>query len=127
MSLSDDILMPHPPEVFAAKIQKRLAEVEKVFPGLIEKTRRWMNGPDFGAMFVSAKRRAPKAVRMGVVPMSMKVAVARIAGLSGIVGSGSDYAADHYDLIEWLADLLWKEAEMPSKYWELNTHTYHGK
>lgn len=43
MSLADSILLPHTPEVLAAKRQKRIYDFEEMYPGLIEKTKAWLN------------------------------------------------------------------------------------
>lgn len=44
---ADDILVPHSPEVLAAKQQKRLDEFEVRWPGVIDRTKKWMRGKGY--------------------------------------------------------------------------------
>lgn len=47
MKTADDILMPHSPEVLAAMVQKMISVFESEFPGLLERTREWMQTEEF--------------------------------------------------------------------------------
>lgn len=101
MPYADDILMPHPPEVVAAMLQKKLAEVEKVFPGLVDKVRAYPKSDDFKRAFkVSDGRYASFKIRSA--PSVMKFAVARLAGLNM-----DWYQHDNADEIEWVCDYVW--------------------
>lgn len=44
---ADDILTPHPPEVVAARKVKKMARFEEFFPGLLQKTKEWMETEEF--------------------------------------------------------------------------------
>lgn len=99
---ADDILQPPTVEEIVLRLQKMLAAFECAYPGIIQKTREWVQTEEFFLMFHC--RLSTPSVPL-FAPISMKV---HMLGFLNKVKIG----ADIHDAFEGMALLLWKEIKV---------------